>query len=580
MNAMRYIRINTAMLGLLVTIAVMMAVAIGLSMVVGQKMGDYLDTIKRVDIDQLNVVNEINNEQSFVRAQIAGMLDDVRVHREPDRTELAAIAGALDTMDGLLEKFNAVQKTPEQQELAQAISDSAGGLIKTIRGEKAAIEKGDLDAFNALNEQIAAPAQNFHDSLAALAHYANAGNATIITDFGRAGSVSKWVYRALALFTLLLLPAVYMGLRRLVVIPLTGAVKRLDAIARADLSEHIGVQGDNEIGRLFAAMRRMQQSLGKIVGDARGSSNSIYAGSTEISRGNADLSTRTEQQAASLEETATSMEEMTATVKQNADNARQASSLANDASATASHGGEVMDKVTLTMRGISDSSKKVAEITGMIDSIAFQTNILALNASVEAARAGEQGRGFAVVAGEVRNLAGRSADAAREIKQLIESSTLQVSEGSALVEQAGHTMREVVTAVKRVTDIMDEISAASQEQSSGIQQINQAVSQMDEVTQQNAALVEQITAAAASLEDQAHRLEASVAVFRLPGSGQQGEAVAARSAASPASKEVSAMTQRMKRLAAQPPRQTAAPRRDAKAPRVESVAAEDNWEEF
>ncbi|HJR14883.1 MAG TPA: methyl-accepting chemotaxis protein [Rhodanobacteraceae bacterium] len=363
-------------------------------------------------------------------------------------------------------------------------------------------------------------------------------------------------------------------------IPLTGAVKRLDAIARADLSEHIGVQGDNEIGRLFAAMRRMQQSLGKIVGDARGSSNSIYVRSTEISRGNADLSTRTEQQAASLEETATSMEEMTATVKQNADNARQASGLANDASATASHGGEVMDKVTLTMRGISDSSKRVAEITGMIDSIAFQTNILALNASVEAARAGEQGRGFAVVAGEVRNLAGRSADAAREIKQLIESSTRQVGEGSALVEQAGKTMREVVTAVKRVTDIMDEISAASQEQSSGIEQINQAVSQMDEVTQQNAALVEQVTAAATSLEEQAHRLETSVAVFRLPGSGQQGEAVAARPAASSAGKEVSAMTQRMKRLAAQPPRQTAKSQRDAKAPRVESVAAEDNWEEF
>jgi methyl-accepting chemotaxis protein-2 (aspartate sensor receptor) len=237
-----------------------------------------------------------------------------------------------------------------------------------------------------------------------------------------------------------------------------------------------------------------------------------------------------------------------------------------------------MDKVTATMRGISDSSKKVAEITGMIDSIAFQTNILALNASVEAARAGEQGRGFAVVAGEVRNLAGRSADAAREIKQLIESSTRQVSEGSALVEQAGNTMREVVTAVKRVTDIMDEISAASQEQSSGIEQINQAVCQMDEVTQQNAALVEQITAAAASLEEQACRLETSVAVFRLPGSAQQADAsrgrVATQPAASPSGNDVSAMTQRIKRLATQPHAQRA-----TKPPRP-AVTAEDGWEEF
>ncbi|HET7222956.1 MAG TPA: methyl-accepting chemotaxis protein, partial [Rhodanobacteraceae bacterium] len=376
---------------------------------------------------------------------------------------------------------------------------------------------------------------------------------------------------------------VYLGLRRLVINPLNGAVKRLDAIARADLSEHIGLQGDNEIGRLFAAMRRMQQRLGKIVGDARGSSNSIHVGSTEISRGNADLSARTEQQAASLEETATSMEQITATVKQNADNARQASSLANDASLTASRGGEVMDKVTATMRGIFDSSKKVAEITGMIDSIAFQTNILALNASVEAARAGEQGRGFAVVAGEVRNLAGRSAGAAREIKQLIESSTRQVNEGAALVEQAGNTMRKVVTAVKRVTDIMDEISAASQEQSSGIEQINQAVGQMDEATQQNAALVEQITAAAASLEEQARRLETSVAVFRLPSSAQPDEtreaATAARSLASPSSKDMSTMTQGIERLAAPPPRQKK-PHRGARVPRLESVVAEDGWEEF
>jgi methyl-accepting chemotaxis protein-2 (aspartate sensor receptor) len=237
-----------------------------------------------------------------------------------------------------------------------------------------------------------------------------------------------------------------------------------------------------------------------------------------------------------------------------------------------------MDQVIATMRGISDSSKKVTEITGMIDSIAFQTNILALNASVEAARAGEQGRGFAVVAGEVRNLAGRSADAAREIKRLIEGSSRQVSEGSALVEQAGHTMREVVTSVKRVTDIMDEISAASQEQSSGIQQINEAVSQMDEATQQNAALVEQITAAAASLEAQARHLEASVAVFRLPGSTQQQDAsrqgIAAKPAATPSGNDVSAMTQKVQRLATRPHSQRA-----TKPPRP-TVTAEDGWEEF
>ena len=578
MKAMHDIRINTGMVAVLAIFAAVIATSIGLGLHAGRKMDGYLVTIKHINIDQLNLVNEIDNEQSYVRSRIGGMLDDVLAHRQPDRAELAAVANTLDEMDGLLDKFDALEKDPEQQKLAQAIARSGTDLIKVIRGQKDAIEKGDLSAFNALNEQIVAPARQFHDSLAALAHYANAHNTGIVRDFEGTDSVVNRVYIALGLLTLVLLAAVYMGLRRLVVLPLTGAVKRLDAIARADLSEYIGVKGDNEIGRLFAAMRRMQQSLGKMVGEARGSSNSIYVGATEISRGNTDLSTRTEEQAASLEETATSMEEMTATVKQNADNARQASSLANDASATASHGGEVMDKVTATMRGISDSSKKVAEITGMIDSIAFQTNILALNASVEAARAGEQGRGFAVVAGEVRNLAGRSADAAREIKQLIESSTRQVSEGSALVEQAGNTMREVVTAVKRVTDIMDEISAASQEQSSGIEQINQAVCQMDEVTQQNAALVEQITAAAASLEEQARHLEASVAVFRLPGSTQQQDAsrqgIVAKPAATPSSNDVSAMTQKVKRLATQPHSQRA-----TKPPRP-AVTAEDGWEEF
>lgn len=300
-----------------------------------------------------------------------------------------------------------------------------------------------------------------------------------------------------------------------IVKPLEEAVVHFERIAQNDLSGKVSDRGRNEIGKLFIAMQHMQNGLAKTVSEVRDSSGSIHIGAREIASGNADLSSRTEQQASSLQETAASMEELTATVKQNADNARQASTLANDASSTAVQGGEVVEQVITTMQGISGSSQKVADIISVIDSIAFQTNILALNASVEAARAGEQGRGFAVVASEVRNLASRSAEAAKEIKALIDASSTQVNEGSALVERAGATMREVVSSVRRVTDIMDEISAASQEQSSGIEQVNQAVAQMDEVTQQNAALVQEASSVASSLEEQAARLESVVSAFRL-----------------------------------------------------------------
>ncbi len=284
-------------------------------------------------------------------------------------------------------------------------------------------------------------------------------------------------------------------------------------IAAGDLAVQVRTRPGDSDSMLFA-MAQMQQQLTGTISNIKSSADSIASATKQIAAGNADLSQRTEEQASSLEETASSMEELTSIVKQNADNARQASQLAGSASDIAVKGGQVVGRVVETMAGINASSKKIADIIGVIEGIAFQTNILALNAAVEAARAGEQGRGFAVVAGEVRSLAQRSATAAKEIKELIGDSVGRVRNGSALVAEAGEVIEEVVTAVKRVTDIMGEISAASDEQSSGIEQVNQAVNQMDEVTQQNAALVEQAAAAALSLEEQAQLLRNAVAAFR------------------------------------------------------------------
>ena len=285
-------------------------------------------------------------------------------------------------------------------------------------------------------------------------------------------------------------------------------------VASGDLSIHIQLQhGDSS--SLMAQLKTMQESLVRLVAGVRQSSESVAAASAQISQGNQDLSSRTEQQASALEETAASMEQLGATVKQNADSARQANQLAVSASKVAMQGGDVVAEVVTTMQGINESSRKISDIIGVIDGIAFQTNILALNAAVEAARAGEQGRGFAVVASEVRSLAGRSAEAAKEIKQLISTSVERVEQGTALVDKAGATMSEVVSSIRRVTDLVGEISAANNEQSSGVSQIGEAVTQMDNATQQNAALVEEMAAAANSMKAQADDLVAAVSVFKL-----------------------------------------------------------------
>ena len=324
-------------------------------------------------------------------------------------------------------------------------------------------------------------------------------------------------------YSAMLVLAVLIGLGTLtyflrrVVRPLGDFAIYFDAIAKGDLTQRIHVLTENEIGELFGSLRRMQESLVKTMAVIGNGLEEIQAGALEIAQGNTNISSRTEEQAASLQQTAASMEQLAGTVRQNADNAQQANQLAATASDVAHRGGSAVNEVVATMQGISASSNKISDIVGVIDSIAFQTNILALNAAVEAARAGEQGKGFAVVAAEVRALAQRSAQAAREITGLIEDSVRKVTEGSSQVERAGATMQEIVDSVRRVTDIMGEITAATIEQSSGIDQVNRAVSQMDDTTQYNARLVEQAALASSGLSEQVNHVNDAIASFRVPG---------------------------------------------------------------
>ena len=453
----------------------------------------------------------LQTRNTLNRAGIRYMMDQNNIGSGSTVAELMQIASAsLKQAEKNWADYEALPRDPRQ-------SDAAALEIKRNYDiyHGALAELIQLLGAGKINEFFDQPTQSFEKQYVSYLQQNDALYQTAVEDSNSSYRQAIWVLISVLAAVLVVIVAVWLGIRQALISPLNRLIDSIRHIASGDLVKRIDVEGSNEMGELADSLRHMQGELVRTVGDVRNGANAIYSGASEISMGNNDLSSRTEQQAASLEETAASMEQLTATVKQNAENARQASNLALSASETAQKGGKVVDNVVQTMRDIAGSSQKIADIISVIDGIAFQTNILALNAAVEAARAGEQGRGFAVVAGEVRNLAQRSAQAAREIKSLIEDSVGRVELGSTLVESAGETMGEIVNAVTRVTDIMGEIASASDEQSRGIDQVGLAVAEMDRVTQQNASLVEESAAAAAALEEQASRLTQAVAVFRI-----------------------------------------------------------------
>jgi methyl-accepting chemotaxis protein len=532
-----------------------------------------LDDVVHKNLPRMESLQEMSNSVHIVARVMRTMTlltDDAKISQEykkieEARTKYSAALESLNKSSTNDAEKALVVKINEVRGLARPLNDK---VVEDARGHKTAeaVELLMKEAGPAtqkwqdvLHETIAlAKEDGEKDAKAAQEHYANAR----LLMFGFSGI-------ALALGVLLAWVAT-----RSITRPISEAVKIAETVASGDLSSTIVVKSKDETGQLMLALQHMNDSLVKIVGQVRIGTDTIATASGQIAAGNMDLSSRTEQQASSLEETAASMEELTSTVKQNADNAHQANQLAVSASSVAVKGGQVVAQVVGTMSAINASSKKIVDIIGVIDGIAFQTNILALNAAVEAARAGEQGRGFAVVAAEVRNLAQRSAAAAKEIKALIGDSVDKVEEGSKQVAEAGKTMDEIVGSVKRVTDIMAEITVASQEQTSGIEQINQAITQMDQVTQQNAALVEEAAAAAASLQEQASGLSQVVSVFKLDQEQHNSMAPARRVA--PAHAHTAPK---------QPPRAKhaiAAPRRPQAAPKLAMADASGtgDWEEF
>lgn len=503
---------------LIATMAVM-----GIMLTIGGLMGIYgvknsNSSFNVLFTNQMPSLESLGNTRvAFLRARTA--IDRSITHPEAsDNLEnIKRVEDFLKQAETSWSKYLTLPSDAEEKRLSEEVKITQDKFLKDgFLPMLAAIKAGDKDSADNINMNVLPPLfRTYSDKMVILTEHQSKAATEMLKENQAAFKIFVWVDILGVLAGLIAVAISAYFLLAAISHPLHFTLQQFDAIGNGDLSQQIKARSNDEMGQLLSGLENMRQNLVQTVTIVRQGSSSIAVSSEEIATGNMDLSARTENQAASLEETASSMEELTSTVQQNADNARQANTLALKASGVASKGGQVVGDVVHTMNSIKDSSKKIVDIIGVIDGIAFQTNILALNAAVEAARAGEQGRGFAVVASEVRSLAQRSASAAKEIKELINDSVSKVDIGSQLVDDAGHTMDEIVISIKGVADIMAEITAASVEQSDGIAQVNIAISKMDEAVQQNAALVEEAAAAAGSMQEQANNLNQAVSIFKL-----------------------------------------------------------------
>jgi len=572
-------KIKTLLVGVLGLLIGLLAIIGGLGILSAERS---VGLVKDVTVaNQKNIAerNAIRLDMETGRSQILQALQHnpelawSKLHDHPLTNHFNIVEEVTARVNKRWEGYLAGIKSPEERKLAEDWFAKSDGLgVEHVRAATAAVKEGRWDDAETVLIKKLNPSYRIGDgALKALSEHADkrieADAAAVAAGLSRnSTTVTVVLVCGLAL-------SVYAGLvlMKAISTPLAEAMDVAHRVADGDLKGQATRHPDNEFGELLRALDKMRDNLAAIVNEVRGGSDTITSASAQIAAGNMDLSDRTGEQAASLEETASSMEELTSTVRQNADNARQANQLAVSASSVATKGGEVVEQVVATMGSINESSNKIVDIIAVIDGIAFQTNILALNAAVEAARAGEQGRGFAVVASEVRNLAQRSAAAAKEIKQLIDDSVGKVESGAKLVNQAGSTMKEIVTSIQRVTDIMGEITSATQEQTAGLEQIHQAINEMDTITQQNVALVEEAAAASTALQDQASSLSRIVSVFQIDSQRREH----------PAAVQARAVIQAVRAKPALPAKAKSA-QRETRAAASRKVANSEvgDWEEF